>query len=71
MNSLIVATLHSLIDDDCGRELGRAKVLLHELYARVLKDIESIKEYGIDADNVEYYSAQIDLKKQIEEIRGA
>jgi hypothetical protein len=70
MNSLIVATLHSLIDDDCGKELREAKSLLLDLYGRVLNDIEGIENYGIDPDNAVYYSKQLGLKKQIEELRG-
>lgn len=70
MNSLIVATLQSLIDDDCGKELREAKGLLLELYGRILNDIEGIEGYGIDADNAIYYTKALGMKKQIEELRG-
>ena len=70
MNSLIVATLQSMVDDECGKQLRAAKILLNELYGRVLNEIESVKGYGLDADNIEYYNAQIDFKHQIEEVRG-
>ncbi|WP_310442353.1 hypothetical protein [Sulfurimonas sp.] len=70
MNSLIIATLQSFVDDECGKQLRSAKVLLNDLYGRVLNEIENIKGYGLDPDNIEYYNAQIDLKHQIEEIRG-
>lgn len=70
MNSLIVATLHSLIDDDCGKELREAKGLLLEFYARIINDIEGIEAYGLDADNVVYYTKALGMKKQIEELIG-
>lgn len=70
MNSLIVATLHSLIDDDCGKELREAKGLLLEFYGRIISDIEGIEAHGVDADNAVYYSKALGMKKQIEELRG-
>lgn len=70
MNSLIVATLHSLIDDDCGKELREAKGLLLDLYGRVIHDIEGIETHGLDADNAAYYTKALSMKKQIEELRG-
>ncbi|MBU0721496.1 hypothetical protein KJ877_09145 [bacterium] len=70
MNSLIVATLHSLIDDDCGKELREAKSLLLEFYSRIVHDIEGIEKHGLDADNIVYYTKAVDMKKQIEALRG-
>lgn len=70
MNALIVATLHSLIDDDCGKELREAKGLLGEFYGRILNDIEGIDDFGLDADNVVYYSKLKTMKMQIEGLRG-
>ena len=65
MNSLIVATLQSMIDDECGQQLLIAKTLLTEYRLKVAKEIEDIDYIGIDGDNVEYYQKMLDIKKQI------
>ena len=39
MNSLIVATLQSMIDDECGQQLLIAKTLLTEYRLKVAKEI--------------------------------
>ncbi|MDD5158178.1 hypothetical protein [Sulfurimonas sp.] len=70
MNSLIVATLHSLIDDDCGKELRKAKDLLLELHEYIAHDIDDIEQYGIVPDNIVLYTKLLSQKKQIEELRG-
>ena len=65
MNSLIVATLQSMIDDECGQQLLIAKNLSTEYRLKVAKEIEDIDYIGIDGDNVEYYQKMLDIKKQI------
>lgn len=65
MNSLIVATLQSMIDNECGQQLLIAKTLLTEYRLKVAKEIEDIDYIGIDGDNVEYYQKMLDIKKQI------
>lgn len=70
MNSLIVATLQSFIDDDCGKELREAKGLLTELYGRILHDIEGIEYHGVDPDNAIRYTKFLSMKKQLEELIG-
>lgn len=55
MNALIVATLQSMIDDECGQKLSIAKSLLTEYKTLVTKEIKQIDDYGIDEDNVQYY----------------
>lgn len=42
MNSLIVVTLQSLINDDCGNELNKAKVLLVEYRDHLNHQFESL-----------------------------
>ena len=65
MNSLIVATLQSMIDDECGQQLLIAKTLLTEYRLKVAKEIEDIDYIGVDGNNVEYYQKILDTKKQI------
>ena len=65
MNSLIVATLQSMIDDECGQQLLIAKTLLTNYKFNVAKEIETIDDIGLDGDNVEYYQKMLDIKKQI------
>ena len=65
MNSLIVATLQSMIDDECGQQLLIAKTLLTNYKFNVAKEIETIEDIGLDGDNVEYYQKMLDVKKQI------
>ena len=65
MNSLIVATLQSMIDDECGQQLLIAKTLLTEYRLKVAKEIEDIDYIGVDGNNVEYYQKMLDIKKQI------
>lgn len=65
MNSLIVATLQSMIDDECGQQLLIAKTLLTNYKFNVAKEIETIEDIGLDGDNVEYYQKMLDTKKQI------
>ena len=64
MNSLIVATLQSMIDDECGQQLLIAKTLLTEYRLKVAKEIEDIDYIGVDGNNVEYYQKILDTKKQ-------
>ena len=51
MNALIVATLQSMIDDECGKEIALAKSLLSDYKNDLSLNIERLKEYGIDEDN--------------------
>ncbi len=65
MNSLIVATLQSMIDDECGQQLLIAKTLITNYKLTVAKEIETIEDIGLDGDNVEYYQKMLDTKNQI------
>lgn len=66
MNSLIVATLQSMIDDECGKQLSIAKTLLSEYKLTVANQIEDMKDY-IDGDNVNYYEKMLNTRKQIDD----
>ena len=70
MNALIVATLHSMVDDDCGKQLRNAKSLLFSMEGDIRNNLEAIEQYGIDADNYSDYSHYSNLLKQIDEMRG-
>ena len=51
MNALIVATLESLINDDCGKELKLAKSLLMEYRNVLLEQLKPFEMYEVtDAD---------------------
>ena len=65
MNSLIVATLQSMIDDECGQQLLIAKTLLTSYKSTVDRKIEEIDYMGLDGDNVEYYQTMLETRKQI------
>lgn len=59
MNALIVATLQSMIDDDCGREIDKyekdvviAKSLLSDYKNDLAFNIEKMEDFGVDEDNV-------------------
>ena len=65
MNSLIVATLQSMIDDECGKQLLIAKTLLSNYKTNVNSEIEHIDMIGLDGDNVEYYQKMLNTRKQI------
>lgn len=67
MNSLIVATLQSMIDDECGKQLRMARTLLLSTKKLVEESIDNINANGLDADNVAKFSELTKLKTQIEE----
>jgi len=65
MNSLIVMTLQSLLDDDSGKQLQVAKNLIINCKVLVEKEIQIIDEYGIDGDNVKHYQYMINTLSSI------
>jgi len=65
MNSLIVMTLQSLLDDDSGKQLQVAKNLILNCKVLVEKEIQIIDEYGIDGDNVKHYQYMINTLSSI------
>lgn len=69
MNSLIVATLQSMIDDDCGKLMAQAEPILRE-YANQLEATNiQIKDHGIsDADEYMAFEANKAKLKSIYEI---
>ena len=68
MNSLIVATLHSMIDDDCGKKLATANAILSSMLTLLQKNITDIDNEGIDEDNIQEY---LNYKRQIDQIHNA
>lgn len=66
MNSLIVATLQSMIDDECGQQISLAKSLLTEYRAIVVDNIFDMKD-NLDPDNIAYYEKNLQRKKQIDD----
>ncbi len=69
MNALIVATLHSLIDDDCGKELRETKSLLFSTYGYIKNKVEYYEEIGIDGDNYAQYAEISSIVKRVDEMR--
>lgn len=67
MNSLIVTTLQSLIDDDSGKQISIAKNLLSTCKVLVDKEIEQIDDFGIDGDNVKHYQNMHNVRNNINE----
>jgi len=49
MNALIVATLQSLINDECGKSLKAAKRLLINYRSDLVKDVNAMQEFGISS----------------------
>lgn len=66
MNSLIVGTLQSMIDDECGQQISLAKSLLTEYRAIVVDNIFDMKD-NLDPDNIAYYEKNLQRKKQIDD----
>ena len=59
MNALIVATLESMINDECGKQLILAKTLLAETRNELEETIRQIDKDGFDEDNINaYYRAK-------------
>ena len=65
MNSLIVMTLQSLLDDDSGKQLQVAKNLILNCKVLVEKEIQIIDEIGIDGDNVKHYQYMVNTLSSI------
>jgi hypothetical protein len=53
MNSLIVATLQSFIDDECGSELRHAKSLLNNVKPFLANNLEDDYERATDPEEFE------------------
>ena len=68
MNSLIVATLHSMIDDDCGKRLATSNTILSNMLPLLQKNITDIDNEGLDEDNIQEY---LSYTSQIDQIRNA
>ena len=66
MNSLIVATLQSMIDDECGQQLLIAKTLLTEYRLKVAKERYDLLTYGINK-KIGQIAVMINEMKDIEE----
>lgn len=67
MNALIVATLQSLIDDDCGKQLTIAKNIIGDYQKKIDADLEYYNYNNITCEE-EYNSYQqtLLLKSQID-----
>lgn len=65
MNALIVATLQSMIDDECGKQIVSAMNLLGDYEESLLIGMNQIQEYGIDEDNAKEYEKMSKNYKQI------
>lgn len=64
MNSLIVATLQSMIDDECGKQLRIAEIALSNYQPILLKRMEEIRFDGFDEDSViEYQKLEYSVKQ--------
>ena len=68
MNSLIVATLQSMIDDECGQQLAIARTLLSTYKSRIVRELEQYEYEGLDPDSYEYYNKISFDKRQIDEL---
>jgi hypothetical protein len=68
MNSLIVATLQSMIDDECGQQLAIAKTLLSSYKSKIVQELEQYEYEGLDQDSYEYYNKIAFDKRQIDEL---
>jgi hypothetical protein len=68
MNSLIVATLQSMIDDECGQQLAIARTLLSSYKNRIVQELERYEYEGLDQDSYEYYNKISFDKRQIDEL---
>ena len=69
MNSLIVAILHSFVDDDCGKALHEAQSLLFSVYGYMKGKLEYFEEVGVDGDNYAQYIEVASIVRRIEQIR--
>lgn len=65
MNSLIVATLQSMIDDECGKQMVLAMNLISDYKELLVINMEQLKEYGIDEDNAKDYEKMLKSYEQI------
>ena len=65
MNALVVATLQSMIEDECGQKLVVANNLLSEYKIQVVREIELLDEHGVDEDNVQHYQKMKTTNSQI------
>ncbi len=69
MNSLIVATLHSFIDDDCGKALREAQSLLFSVYGYMKSQLEHFEYTGVDGDNYAQYAEVANIVRRIDQMR--
>lgn len=67
MNALIVTTLQSMLDDECGKQLAVARTLLSSSKEIVQKTITQLEESGLDGENVIEYTKLTKLKTEIDE----
>lgn len=68
MNALIVATMQSLLDDECGKKLSIAKNLLVDYKSYLSNSISDLEEIGIDPDNANSYEKCKSNYKQVIEL---
>ena len=69
MNALIVATLQSMIDDECGKELAISIDLLSGYKKNLRTWMNDLKTHGLDEDTGPEYEEMLLKYKQIEQLQ--
>lgn len=68
MNSLIIATLQSFIDDDCGKKLNQSLPWVEAYEAFLANNLDSLESIAPDGPN--YFDNLNSVKNDLKEIKS-